>query len=273
MDMLQLAVDEKTRSQNGATRFSLLRSLCLSFVLGVAVTNGAYGGPADIVMTPSPQAFVSTCQSYSMGLAMSFHPASPYKATTPKELRDLELRIRKEVEASAVKNNRSPKNPTHEDWRVAVDKVSGGKLKLSPATFKNLNEAMQFVAKTTGISAPGLLGTALAANLVKTPVLMSFHQIEGSDYRGKMQDGRPGNGSHIVTVLGVQMPPQTMGDEAKPKLLMVNSAVKFKNEQKNTCEVSDLSGDEKYSAVATLTDNYVRNDYSGTFLVNYIEAK
>lgn len=252
------------------------RNLCFRFIIVLATIifeATAVAGPADIVLQPSPQAFTNTCQSYSMGLAMSFHPASPYKASTPKELRELELRLRKEVEASAVAGGRSKNDPSQDDWRVAMTRVSGDKLKLTQKSFDNLHDAMAFVVEKTGISAPETLGTTLSAQLVKTPVLMSFHQIEGSDYRGKRRDGQPGQGSHIVTVLGVQMPPATLDETAKPKLLFVNSAVKYKNNEKNVCETSDLPGDNIYSAIVRLTDKYDRKLHDGKYLLNFVESK
>lgn len=244
----------------------MLRKTAASVVTLAALAGFAQAGPADIALQPSPQEFTNTCQSYSMGLAMAFHPASPYKADTPVELRDLERRLRDAITANAAAHNRT--EIMQEDWRAAMLAVSSGTLRLAYKTFGDLDSAMRFVGITTGITTPDTLGTTLSIVLVKTPVLMSFHKIGGSDYRGAA-----GTGSHVVTIFGVQLPPATMTDAAKPRLLLVNSAVKYKGGVKNICNATDLSDRDRYTALATYTADYTmkRFDNTAPFIVHYIE--
>jgi hypothetical protein len=124
---------------------------------------------------------------------------------------------------------------------------------------------MKFVASLTGISNPEGLGTVLSVALVKTPALMSFKRVESSTYPT----------SHIVTVLGVQMPAATMGDNETPKLLAVNSAVKYKGGVKNICADEDLSDSDRYRAITTLTSNYELNKFprAEPFLITWIKKK
>ncbi|TIM31604.1 MAG: hypothetical protein E5Y63_06190 [Mesorhizobium sp.] len=217
--------------------------------------------PVDIVLNPSPQVTGSTCQSYSMGLAMSFHSASPFKAETPTELRELERRIRAALTDSATANGRT--QPIRDDWRVAMEKVSNGKLTAKWRSFRNLDSALRFAGDMTGITNPEGLGEALSATLVKTPVMLSFNRIGSSNYLPQ---------SHIVTVFGVQIPNATMGENAHPKLLIVNSAVKYNNDVKNICANEDLSDTDKYRATADLTNDYDIHRFGDTHLVTYVDS-
>ncbi|OWV64036.1 hypothetical protein ATY76_21465 [Rhizobium sp. R339] len=232
-------------------------------LIGFAAST-ARADPVDLVLNPSPQEFSNTCQSYSMGLAMAFHPSSPFAATTPTELRELERRLRKALTDSAAANNHPV--ATREDWKVAVETVSNDVLTVSVESFKDLDPAMQFVAQKTAISNPEGLGDVLSAALVSTPVMMSFTRIESSDYKPQ---------SHIVTVFGVQLPNASMDNTAHPKLLLVNSAVKYANNVKNICAQEALSDNDRYRAMVSLTDNYELNLFGNTkpYVITYISKK
>lgn len=202
-----------------------------------------------------------------MGLAMTFNSSSPLKADTPAELRDIERRLRAAITEHASAAGRS--DPLQEDWRAAMLRVTSGKLKLDHKDFADLDSAMRFVAGSTGISNPQSLGAVLSIALVRAPVLMSFRKIGNSDYRGAN-----GQGSHVVTIFGVQLPPATMADTAKPKLLLVNSAVKYQNNVKNVCNETDLSDHDRYSAITTLTDAYELKRFDGPkpYIVHFVTA-
>ena len=222
-----------------------------------ARTHQAGAGPIDIALNPSPQATDFSCQSYSFALAMAFNPGSPFKANTTGELRDLERSIRKKMEASATAAGRATNAVQRSDWPGAVNAASNGALVVKSHQFTSVDKAMHFVADTTGVPHAEQLGPTLSLALVKTPVVMSFRRIKGSDYTGG------GDGSHIATVFGVELPPQSMGDDAKPKLLIVNSAVKYGATRKNVCWDGDLSDHDKYMAEATLTSDYDLKNFGG----------
>jgi hypothetical protein len=236
----------------------------LAGILAICASSRSAGaGPIDIVLTPSPQEFSNTCQSYSMALAVSFAPNSPFVADTATELRDLEQQIRAALLASAKQGGRT--QPIRDDWRAAVEKVTNGVLTVQWKSFDHLDPAIHFVADLTGISNPDALGTVLSVALVKTPAMMSFKRIESSTYAT----------SHIVTVFGVQLPDQSMGDDATPELLAVNSAVQYPGGVKNICAQEDLSDADRYRALTTLTSNYELNLFSGDqpYLITWITNK
>lgn len=232
------------------------------------ICTHAMAGPIDIALDPSPQEFANTCQSYSLGLAMTFSPNSPIKADTQIELRNLERQLRVEIVRNWQKVHPNDKDPNRDDWKEAVEKLSSNALTLQWKSFNHVDDAMRFVGSSTGITSPETLGTVLSVAVVKTPVMLSFKKIESSDYRGAA-----GTGSHIVTVFGVQLPPATMTDDAHPKLLLVNSAVKFLGGKRNICSEEALSDDDRYSAVTTLTDNYVLYPHGAKYFVTYIVDK
>ena len=120
---------------------------------------------------------------------------------------------------------------------------------------------MRFVAQKTGISRAADLPTTIAAGLVKTPVMLSFTRVARSAYASQ----------RIVTAIGVQLPEASMADNARPKLLLVNSAVKYPNGVKNICANEALSDNDKYRADLTLTDDYELTRFSGKpYLVTYV---
>ena len=194
-----------------------------------------------------------------MGLAATFDSNSPFSVSTPMQLRELERKLRKALEDSA-----KGKLPVRTDRKAAMEAVSGGKLTVAWREFDHLDPAMRFVAQKTGISRPETLGSALSASLVKTPVMLSFTRVARSAYPSQ----------HIVTALGVQLPEATMADTAKPKLLLVNSAVKYPNGAKNICAAEALSDNDKYRADLTLTGDYDFTLFSGKpYLVTYVDRK
>jgi len=226
----------------------------------------ATAGPIDIVIDPAPQAFSNTCQSYSLGLAMAFEPTSPYQAGTATELRDLEENLRQAIDDSVSQHPKSerPDGPIRDDWRAAVEKVTSNALTVKWKSFNDLDSAMRFVGDKTNVTDPESLGTTLSAALVKTPVLLSFKRVQGSSY----------STSHIVTVFGVELPQASLAENAHPKLVIVNSAVKYAGGVKNVCSVSDLSDADRYQATSVLTDDYDFNLFSGnTYLVTWVEPK
>lgn len=69
---------------------------CVAAVLAAGLqVSIARADPVDLVPNSSPQEFSNTCHSYSKGLAMAFHTDTPFRATTPTELRELERRLRR----------------------------------------------------------------------------------------------------------------------------------------------------------------------------------
>jgi hypothetical protein len=83
--------------------------------------------------------------------------------------------------------------------------------------------------------------------------MVSFKRIESSTFAT----------SHIVAVFGVRLPDQSMGYDAAPEFLAVNSAVEYPGGVKNICAQEDLSDADRYRALTTLTSNYELNLFSG----------
>lgn len=221
----------------------------------------------ELVLTAPPQAFLNSCQSYSIAVAMGYVPSAPFKAETPQELRELEQRVYAKLQEIAVSKNTQVGMLPATDLAAAIETVTSNALTLVSKQFAHLDDAMRFIATETGISSPEGLGATLAVNLVKRPVLLSFSRIKASSYAS----------GHVVSVFGVQLPPATMGDSAKPKLLVLNSAVKYAGGIKNACENNDFPGpqspgDKRYSAVLTLTDDYAIR-FTGPFYVNRVVKK
>ena len=221
----------------------------------------AWSGPVDVAINPSPQQFTDTCQAYSMALAMAFHPRSPFKANSAVELREMEQRLRASILASAQQHHRT--EPIRDDWKAAIEAQSNGVLSLAWKEYDHLDPAMRFVADQTGNSNPSSLGLTLAVALVRTPVMLSFTRVASSSY----------GSSHIVTAFGVDLPPASLNDTAHPKLLLVNSAVKYPAGQKNVCAAEALSDSDPYRAVATLTSDYALRLFpTHPYLVTYVIA-
>jgi hypothetical protein len=230
-----------------------------------------FSRPINIVMNPWPQEGYFSCQSYTSALAASFNAASPFQAKTQAQLRDLELRIRKEIEKNAIKNGRKYNEADHDDWRTGIEKAFNGEMKLKTKEFKKWTEAIEYIATRTNMRAAAALPKQFAVALVDMPVLMSFERIEKSDYRGAKK-----NSSHIVTIFGLQEPNSSTTEDFKPELLILNPAVK----DGGTLVCSDhpiTTGDRNYSAVTSLTKDYdvkvFGKDKNRRYLVHTIERK
>lgn len=235
------------------------RLLVAAALMSPSWASPAWCGPLDLVLNPSPQAFTNTCQSYSMALSMAFVPGSPFKADNARELRELERRVRVALEKSA-----GSAEPQRKDWKAAIEGVTSGQMTVQWQEFASLDAAMRFAAEKTGISKPQELGEVISTALVKTPVMLSFLRIAGSRYPA----------GHIVTVFGVELPPATMVESARPKLLLVNSAVKYPGGVKNICAQEDLSDADRYRAVLTLTDDYTLKPFGAKpYLVTWLTRK
>jgi hypothetical protein len=242
---------------SGSISKRMLGALAASLIAAPSVS---LGGPIDVALDPAPQEFTDTCQSYSLALAMSFQPSSPYKANTPTELRELERRVRQAMLDSASQNGRT--EPVRDDWKAAVESVASSALTVRWQSFSNLDAASHFIADKTGISSASSLGAGLSVALIQTPVIISFTRIAGSQYAT----------SHIVTVFGIDLPPATLADTAHPPMLLVNSAVKFAGGRKNICANEALSDHDPYRAVAALTDDYDLKLFSPPYLVTWVDT-
>lgn len=220
----------------------------------------ASAGPIDIALDPSPQVTGETCQSYSMALAIAFHPNAPMsaKANTVRELREVERRIR-----AKLMELTGGATPTRAQWAAAVKFVTDDALTVDWREFASLDQAMRFAGDLTTVKATSTLGPALSVSLVKTPVMLSFTQIGTSRYAA----------GHIVTVFGVDLPQASMGDTARPRLLLVNSGIKYAGGVKNICAVEDLTDSDRYRASATITADYELKRFPGSkpYIVTWIK--
>src|SRR5258708_4929634 len=95
---------------------SVLCTAAAASILVALVTIDASAGPIDLVLNPAPQQFSNTCQSYSMALAATFYPASPFTVDKPQQLRDLERKLRQ-----ALVNSAKGQQPVRKDWKAAME--------------------------------------------------------------------------------------------------------------------------------------------------------
>jgi hypothetical protein len=249
-------------SMKNALRNLCFMSLCIHSVPALA-------GPERLIFEPASQATHYTCQSYAIGLLTSFFPNSGINPTTALELRDLERALRQKIEANAVAEGRQADKSNSEDWKLALEQQSSSRLTLRSATFSNWNDAVRFIAEKTGISRLDTLPNFLLPSVVRTPVMLSFSKIEHSDYRGAT-----GVGTHIATVFGVHLPPQTLGEDAMPELLILNSAVKWGSKSgRNMCVINNLTDNDPYQASLIRSTNYTKFKHSGGYLVRYLDLK
>lgn len=208
----------------------------------------AWAQSLEIVLSPKPQAYPNTCQSYALAFAFARAGVPGFEVAGVAELRASEGRIRKALEQQG--------DPyAHATWQAATKTLTGGAFTLERREFSDPESFMAFLGDTTGVTNAGSLGTVLSFLTVRTPVLTSFSSIGSSSYPS----------GHIVAVLGTDGPPHQ-----SRKLLLLNSAIKAGSAVRLSCESGDLPGDARYKAAAGLEDAYTLKTYSGKFVALWL---
>ena len=166
-------------------------------------------------MRPTGQALSSTCQSYALGIALAFKRDPGFKVNTAAELRATEIAIRAEIKKAA---GTSPVN--HDHIKKGFEAYTGGVYKLN---FRDVSEAQvgEEAGKRSGVvSKASVPADFLVGTVIKDVLLVSATKIGNDSY---------GSG-HILTLLGKDGPPNS-----GQQLLILNSAIKVKDTERNTC--------------------------------------
>ena len=218
----------------------------------------------ELVLDPSPQSTKDTCQSYSIAYSLAHSGLWLEEVDTPKKLRELEQKIRSEIESIAKREK--VKNPqidttTHTVWQNAVKIVSSNNLKLKLYYPSSPKAYYQKIMDITGITSADILGVPLSATLVKKPIMTSVTKLNGNTY---------GSG-HIVTLLGLTAADNKPIKNMNKEIMVLNSAVKSNQKTFNMCSEEITSGDKKYSASVNITKDYELKDWGGKYLLMWIE--
>jgi hypothetical protein len=204
-------------------------------------------GATDIVLNPKPQLNKDTCQSYQIAFGLSYTGAQEYAVSTTKQLRGQERAFRAVLTQVANEAAGALKGDTtaHQNWQVAVRRLTKGKYVLRDAFFKTMPEFYAKISSITGNENANSGGAALAAFTAKQPVFTSVTRVGANSYL---------NG-HIVAVFGYQKPALlTPGPQMKLPLAILNSAIKVGNISSNMCSADP--GDNKYRAEVYVEGNY-----------------
>ncbi|GAA0374979.1 hypothetical protein GCM10009092_44020 [Bowmanella denitrificans] len=224
---------------------------------------------SELILDPSPQSTSNTCQSYSIAYALAYSGLWYQAIETPKQLRELEVIVRKEINSVVQehnsKNSKGKKiNPyLHATWVEAVKRVSSNNLKLTLYYPSSPTEYYQKISDITGITSSDIFGAPIAAVLVKKPIMTSVQKLNGDSYAS----------GHIVTLLGLTeaVPTNKSIANMDKAFLVLNSAVKSNQKQFNMCSEEITSGDKKYSASVNITNDYELKDWGGKYLLMWIE--
>ncbi len=208
----------------------------------------------DLVVSPSPQSYTNTCQSYALAYSLGTLGNSPYPIDTTRELRTLELELRQKIEAVAQRDQSTPYH--HAVWQTAVQEFTSGQFRLHREELADEAALAARIVELTGIDAAETLGPALSSFLIKTPVLLSFRRIGTSSYPS----------GHIVPVLGT-----SGGVVSRPKLLLLNPAVKSSpSPDRLLCSPDTLPGDTRYSAVTSIESDYELRPFDGRWVLQWL---
>jgi hypothetical protein len=222
-----------------ATRFALA---------ALAATTLAAPGSLEIVLSPKPQSYPNTCQSYALAFVFARADVPGFETDSVAALRSAELRIRMALEAAG--------DPyAHTTWIAATKVLTKGSFTLERREFTDPETFMRFLGQTTGVENADSLGLVVSSLVVRTPVLTSFTSIANSQYAG----------GHIVAVLGVAGRPNI-----QRRLMLLNPAIKTPSVSRLACQTDDLPGDSRYQAAAALTDEYTLNTYSGRYVALWL---
>lgn len=229
----------------------------LSAIALTVVFETQAGVPVDLVLSPSPQSFTDSCQSFGLAFAAAAVPGSVLPASTARELRITEQELRKARNGIASAAGASPL--AHEVWKKAIEQVSAGTLTADIRYVNSIEDFYAAIRTNTGVLQADALGTLLTAAIVKTPVLTSVNSISTSIY----------SGGHIVAVLGL-----SEGNQSPLGLAMLNPAVKVgPSPAKVVCSFDDTVGDAKYQALASIERKYELKPFGGKFLVMTVRKK
>ncbi|AGP82997.1 hypothetical protein I533_15210 [Alteromonas mediterranea MED64] len=220
----------------------------------------------ELILEPLPQSTSNTCQSYSIAYALAFSGLWHQVIDTPKQLRELEASVRKEINSVVQEHSLKGKKITpyhHTTWAEAVKRVSSNNLRLTLYYSSTPTEYYQKVSDVTGITSSDILGAPITAALVKKPIMTSVQKLNGDSYAS----------GHIVTLLGLTeaVPVNRPIVKMDKAFLVLNSAVKSNEKTFNMCSEEITSGDKIYSASVNITKDYELKDWDEKFLLMWIE--
>jgi len=167
------------------------------------------------MVAPTGQVTGSTCQSYSLAVALAFKRDPGFSIDTAAQLRSAEQAIR-----AAIVKEAAGAPVTHDHIRAGFRVYTGGRylLKMHDVDIAQLGA---FAAQRSGVGSEAATPpTFLMGSVVKDVVLSSATRIGSDRYAS----------GHIFTVLG-----SDGGPNSSQKLLVLNSAMKVRDTTKNSC--------------------------------------
>jgi hypothetical protein len=189
-----------------------MRSIKFALIVFTVLPGVATADPGFVV-SPTGQATGSTCQSYALGVALAFKRDAAFKLSTAAELRNAELSIRAAIKKAA---GASPVN--HDHVRAGFESYTNGAYLLRFRDVE-LGQIGEDAKSRSGVTAPVPLHFVLGS-IVKDVILASATKIDEDSY----------SSGHIFAILGADGPPNS-----DQRLLILNSAIKVKDTERNSC--------------------------------------
>lgn len=223
--------------------------------LGFAATASAQS--LDVVTNPIPQAYINTCQSYSLAFTLARAGVPGFGLNTLVEVRSAEKSVRDAINAEIKPGETAY---SHAVWQRAVGRLTSNNYQLNRTEFASFEQFMDEVGTKTGITAAGSLGSSLSIVLSRVPVMTSFSKIGANSYTT----------GHIVTIFGLDRSSAPSG--TAPRLLLLNSAVKGGPAPgyAPVCNSSTLPGDLHYTGALALEPSYSLKTYGNQFVLFWI---
>lgn len=205
-----------------------LRSVLSAAIIGMTTWSAASHAQVSFVVEPVGQWNGSSCQSYALAIALAKAEGKTFSKMTARDLRAVETGIRTAIVSGA----KDKSEITHDDLKRGIEAYTKDKYTIAQDREKGIVAMGDRVRAATGVSTEVSEPFFLDA-LVDKVVLTSVTEIGG---QGKWR-------GHIVALLGVAGP-----NNSTQKMLVANSGVKDKPDERFTC-VSHLPDEpSKYSA-------------------------
>lgn len=241
---------------------NLLLAAAVASTLGMyACATPARAQAIDLFSDHLPQSYNNTCQSQAIMLALAIegHPAFPM--ANAGELREAELAFRQIVEAIAA-NDPELSVRHHQTWRLALEQYTSGNFTIRNEYIRDSNVWAQRVAEITRKNISEHTAPMVRLTGVSKTILTSVTHLEGDRYAS----------GHIVAVLGID-PGEIHSSSHRHFLMALNGAIKGEDDDRKSCNASDLPGDYKYSAGVVATKRYDLKPFDGGYALLWLERR
>lgn len=223
-----------------------MRRVALTSIIGTCLATSALAAPGFAVQ-PTGQVTGSTCQSYALGVALAFKRDPAFKLDTAADLRSAEQAIRAEIVKAS-----GGAAVTHDHIRTGFQNYTGNRYRIKMEDV-DLAALGTRISSQTGVSTAAIPLNFLLGAVVKDVALSSATRIDGDSY----------SAGHIFTIMGVDG-----GPNSNQRFLVLNSAIKVKDTERNSC--SDGVPDDPGPYTAGLAWKPVNNISFRTFNGNKI---